>query len=263
MGCVPSFLFDPKALENIPYYSESKTELLGHSITVTKETMENNLYIIINPSLIKTIENRKARILKSFRDPLQELMMVFESIEKEATRVKAQSDQKPINQNSLWYIKFRNWDKTLSDEINARVLKKARFEELELWNLLYFATCVFATMEATGLPIDRIFTDDFVIIDKKFRYFYQAMTNQKEIMMTEDQARQHNQMNFQTHFLQLMGLLLFMSFLTVPMSIIYNILQREEKERKEIVSRLHEMFWAKYYPAYTKSESTTRVRALF
>lgn len=261
MGCVPSFLFKPEDFKDIPFYDESINEKKQCTITVHKD-LEANSYMVIPPRLMTTFRNRQARVSKAFPEPLNELICSFKSIEKGISRLKAKSDKDLIERKGkgqLTYLKMIKWEKTLLDEINARGLKKAGFQELEIWNFVYFIVCTMTRLEQKRLPIDRLSFEDIVIFDKKFQLLYRPMFSQTQILSSTKEAKSHNREFFQEHFKQFKALILCLSLMTVPLETVLKIFDMEES--REIFTKLHEIVWVKFYPKDTKSKR--RINSLF
>ena len=210
---------------------------------------------IINSSkLTTTFKNRQSRMQKAFPVPLDELIILFESIETNIPRIKAISDKGKIEntgKSQLTYLKMPLWDKTLSEEINARALKNASFQELEIWNFIYFMVTSLARLEQKKFAIDRVSFDDVLIVQKKFRYFYRPLFSQKHVLKTTTEGKQHNKTHFPELFKQFKALVLFIGLMSVPLDKIFQIFEMDES--KEILTKLHEILWVKYYPTDAKS----------
>jgi hypothetical protein len=259
MGCAPSFLFKHDDFKEIPFYNERVSPTNGKSVSFHKD-MSAYTYKIISPKLITTFNNRRSRVEKAFPEILSELILIFESIETDIPRVKSVSDKKKIEtkgKNQLTYLKIKTWDKTLTEEINARALKKAGFHELEVWNFIYFLVCVLTRLEQKKFAIDRVSFDDIVIQEKKFRYLYQPIFAQDKILLTTKEGKQHNRDNFPELYKQFKAILVFISLMVMPLDKILSVFDMEES--KEIFTRLHEIIWVKYYPNETKSNSISRL----
>lgn len=255
MGCVPSFLFNPDEFKDIPFYNENYSKKNGRIITL-HQNMKALSYMVISAKLASTFRNRRARMNKAFQEPLNELVIVFDSIETGIPRLKAKSDKHRIEvrgKAQLTYLKINAWEKTLIEEINARALKKTGFQELEVWNLVYFLVSVLTRLEQKRFAIDRVSFEDIVIQDKKFKYLYRPLYSQSQILLTTTEGRNHNKKHFQELFKQFKAMILFMCLIVIPLNKIMEIFDMPES--KNIFTRLHEIVWVKFYPKDTKSRS--------
>ena len=253
MGCVPSFLFDSNEFKDIPFYNESFSKNSGITVSL-HQNMEAFTYQTISPKMVTSFRNRQSRMKKAFPSPLHDLIFLFESIESGIPRVKAVSDKSKIESSGrgkLTYLKMPHWDKTLTEEINARALKKADFQELEIWNFIYFLVCSLTRLEQKKFAIDRVSFDDVLIVKKKFKYFYRPLYSQKKILKTTSEGKIHNKHNFPELFKQFKALLLFIGLMVVPLDKILTIFDMDNS--KEIFTKLHEILWVKYYPRDAKS----------
>lgn len=287
MGCSASFLFKPEDFEKITHYNESFSAQFGRMVTVTKnidlsEQTENgesssiqNLgpeesysttktYIELEPRLELTFLNRLRRCQDAFPAPLDQLVWLFRGIEFDVPRLHSQTDTARLSRKgkrSLTYLEVDAWDKTLREEFMVRKMKKKKFDELELWNLLYCAVVVLAQMERAQLPIDdELGLDSFVIKDGGFVYVHKRLYDQKSLYPGCGEAEEINIANFQNNFNRLMLLLMYLGLMEIPFNKMLKIYEiemsyTEDTSPTSIMEELFSVMWAKYNPHCVKSGS--------
>lgn len=303
MGCSASFLFKPEDFSHITHYNESSSEQFGLVITVTKEIDPNTLpslqnsnasqsrrsksnkevvtkltqsYISINPKLELTFQNRLRRIENAYPEPINQLVWIYKGIEYDIPRVHSQIDTEKLKKKgkeAMTYLEVEGWDKTLREEFMIRKMRKKKFEEIELWNLLYCTVVVFTQMEIKELPIDEnLRIENFVIRDGGFVYIHRRLYDQQNIFPTKTQSNHVNNENFNKIFTQLLILLFHLGLQHVPYKKLLKLydLESQALEQEEggdqtpnqsqksddgvtfLMEELFSVLWAKYHPQNVK-----------
>lgn len=70
---------------------------------------------------------------------------------------------------------IEHFDKDLEDDISVKALKNRIYDDIEIWNIIYFTVFLFACFEDNGLPICELERSNYLIFKRKLKYFYKEL----------------------------------------------------------------------------------------
>ena len=74
----------------------------------------------------------------------------------------------------------------MEDDISVKALKNRIYDDIEVWNIIYFSIFTFACLEENHLPIGQISWQNFLILSRKLKYFYGPLYDTEKIVLEQD-----------------------------------------------------------------------------
>ena len=173
MGCVNQSLYQNKKFEHVNWYIERIDKRFGDIVVVHSEKSGAFICKKTRREAISSLNSKKKTYEQAFR-LIPEFLLHIKGYDDSLEIIDCESKRAGKDDEAIW-VKIEVFDKDLNDDINLRALKNRKYISEEIWNLIYFSVFVFAMLEDAGLEITSIKRSNFVIANKKLKYYCEDM----------------------------------------------------------------------------------------
>lgn len=167
MGCMPSFHFKPKNFLDVISYCEKIDKRLGEILYVKMIDRKDSIMKRISKKEKQVFEERLVRCKEHFQS-LSHFFYLINYFCDEGIEIQCSTNKGRVK---FAYMNLDPFDKDLDDDIQIKSLKNRKYDSVEIWNIIYFSTFVFACLEENKLAIE-IQRQNFLIVQQKLKYFY-------------------------------------------------------------------------------------------
>ena len=200
MGCVNHSLYHNKKFEHVNWYIERIDKRFGDIVVVHSEKSGAFIAKKTTREAISSINAKKKTFEQAF-SKIPEFLLHIIAYEESLNIIDCETKRVSKSADTIW-AKIEVFDKDLNDDVNLRSLKNRRYIGEEIWNLIYFSVFVFAMLEDAGLEITTIKRSNFVIANKKLKYYCEELFRFNDTFSEEESMSQINNSTFKQQFLQ-------------------------------------------------------------
>ena len=199
MGCVNQSLYQNKKFEHVNWYIERVDKRFGDIVVMHTEKLGAFICKRIPRDAISAFNTKKDLFEKAFKF-IPEFLLQIKGYEESLDIINCESKRVNKDTECVW-IKIEIFDKDLNDDINLRALKNRRYINEEIWNLIYFSVFVYAMHEEASLEIAAIKRSNFVIANKKLKYYCDELFRVDEVIGGTYSIAKINNNSFKYQFL--------------------------------------------------------------
>lgn len=200
MGCVNQSLYHNKKFEHVKWYIERIDKRFGDIVVMHSEKSGAFICKKIPREAISSL-NAKKEIFEQAFIQIPEFLLQHKGYEENLDIIDCESKRVGKNNEYVW-LKIEVFDKDLNDDINLRALKNRRYLNEEIWNLIYFSVFVCAMLEDAGIEITTIKRSNFVVANKKLKYYCEELFKITDGLAEEENISHINNSSFKRQFLQ-------------------------------------------------------------